>query len=78
MELSLNQLQGIITTTTEKSSTISAMSKICTLLSNWYNLAEALVKAGDHDALIAINVGIDMDRNATFRDRFLALRSELG
>jgi hypothetical protein len=46
---------------------------------NWYNLAEALVKAGDHsDALIAINVGIDMDRNATFRDRFLTLRSELG
>ena len=45
---------------------------------NWYNLAVALVKAGAYrDALTAINVGIDMDRDGTFKDRFLALRSEL-
>jgi len=45
---------------------------------NWYNLAVALVKAGAYrDALTAVNVGIDMDRDGTFKDRFLALRSEL-
>lgn len=46
---------------------------------NWYNLAEALAKAGaDKDALTAINIGIDMDRDLVFKDRFLALRRELG
>ncbi len=46
-------------------------------VTNWYNLAEALVKAGAYsDALTAIKVGIDMDKEGIFKDRFQALKNE--
>ena len=47
-------------------------------VSNWYNLAEALVKTGAHrDALTAINVGMDLDRKSTFKSKFIALKTKL-
>ena len=46
--------------------------------SNWYNLANALVEAGAHrDALIAIEVGMDLDLNSVFKEKFLALRNKI-
>lgn len=46
--------------------------------SNWYNLADALKNVGAHkDALIATEVGMNVDKKSEFKERFMALRSEI-
>ena len=45
---------------------------------NWYNLANALEKAGAlRDASTAIAVGMDIDRTSYFKDKFAALKSKI-
>ncbi len=45
---------------------------------SWYNLAEALAKAGTQkDAAIAIAVGMEVDRKSEFKEKFSRLKSQL-
>ena len=45
---------------------------------NWYNLAEALEKAGERkDALAAVDIGIKMDKEAQFKDDFEELKKRI-
>ena len=47
-------------------------------ISNWYNLADALIKTGDYrDALVAIDVGMSQDQNSALREKFLELRKKI-
>jgi len=46
--------------------------------SSWYNLAEALVKGGAHrDALMAIDVGMKVDKASSLKDKFTSLKNEI-
>jgi len=46
--------------------------------SHWYNLADALEKAGaNRDALMAVKVGISQDRNSSLTESFLALKNRI-
>jgi hypothetical protein len=48
------------------------------ILSNWYNLADTLSKAGmKRDALTAVRVGMKVDKNSELKDKFLALKDEI-
>lgn len=45
---------------------------------HWYNLADALVKAGAHkDALVAIDVGMGQNRDSVLGERFEALKNQI-
>ncbi len=44
----------------------------------WYNLADALVKAGVYrDASVAIEVGLNQDRNSEYREKFIELKKSV-
>jgi hypothetical protein len=46
--------------------------------SNWYNLADALVKAGAYrDASMVIKIGMMQDVNSTFKEKFEALNGKI-
>jgi hypothetical protein len=46
--------------------------------SNWYNLADALVKAGmNRDGLKAIELGISLKPDETLKEDFIALRKKI-
>ena len=45
---------------------------------NWYNLAEALIKGGaNRDALTAIEIGMRQDKKSDFKENFLKLKENL-
>ena len=49
-----------------------------TILSNWYNLANALLKSGmKRDALIAVEAGLTFATNPEKEDQLLALKKEI-
>jgi len=46
--------------------------------SNWYHLASALEKSGAYrDALTAAGIGIRLDKNSEYREKFLAIRNRI-
>lgn len=55
---------------------VQKVKQLPTSPSNWYNLADALSKAGvQRDALTAIDVGMSLDPNAMLKEKFSALRN---
>lgn len=47
-------------------------------VSNWYGLAEALIESHEYnDALIAINTGMEIDRDSSFKIKFRELKSRV-
>jgi len=47
-------------------------------VTNWYNLSDALVRAGAYrDASVAIEIGMELDRDSKFKEKFAALKNQI-
>mgnify|MGYP000556539620 CR=1 FL=1 len=57
---------------------VRRVKKSPNISTHWYNLADALVKAGAHkDALVAIDVGMGQNRDSSLSEKFEALRNKI-